>query len=422
MTRTENGLVVLAQEQRDRHRDVTTFIGTNHEALREHVSSVNENLGGLEIMVETRTTNIREDIATAGTISGTHHAIVTGTLSTLQSVAEDGLSNIVATRKTQQTLVRQQASSTNRILASVKDGVQQLASLIITVGDDQMTLSGVDLEALALPLALMRNELEPSLKSCLTVTDTALVRKEFEALLALSYEASARAIRNPTRNGSGRCHQTNFSASTDRSKSNECSQDLRTNKTSNGLKSCSFDHSAELVISRHTHRSIFPRSTETSAMTKFQPEPDSEAAKCFQILTMVTENRLSSIWGRGGSLIHDLAYFDVRWDFECLPFADIVDELLADGEEINAGDETGCTPLLNACYLGCSSQFIELLPSRGADLNAVDSGGWSGLHQVLHKASVNCERYGGGKRFQSRDYLTATDAIRTLLAVGLTFF
>lgn len=124
------------------------------------------------------------------------------------------------------------------------------------------------------------------------------------------------------------------------------------------------------------------------------------------------------MWGRGGSLIHDLAYFDCRWDFECLPFAGIIDELLADGEEINARDETGCTPLLNACYLGCSSQFIKLLISKGADLNAVDSGGWSALHQVLYKASVNCERYGGGQKFQARDYLTATGAIRTLLVAG----
>ena len=100
---------------------------------------------------------------------------------------------------------------------------------------------------------------------------------------------------------------------------------------------------------------LYPRSTETSAMTKFQPEPDSEAAKSFQILTMVTHNRLSSMWGRGGSLIHDLANFDCRWDFECLPFVEIIDELLADGEEINPRDETGCTPLLNACYLSCSS-------------------------------------------------------------------
>ena len=228
VTRTETGLGVLTQEHRDGHRDVTALIGTNHEALRNQVTSVNQNLGGLETTVEKRTAQIREDIAIAGTISETHHSIVTGTLSTLQSVAEDGLNKIVATRETQQILVQQQALSRDQILASVENGVQQLASLIITVDDNQMTLSGVDLEALALPLSLMRNELEPSLMSCLNVTDTSWVRKEFEALLALSYEASARAIRDPTRHSSDRRYQTNFSASTDRSKSNGRSQDLVT--------------------------------------------------------------------------------------------------------------------------------------------------------------------------------------------------
>ena len=164
---------------------------------------------------------------------------------------------------------------------------------------------------------------------------------------------------------------------------------------------------------------LYPRSADVAALSKFQPEADSEASKCFQILKLVNDKRLSSMWGRGGSLFHDLAYFDGRWDFDCLPFEEIIDKLLDSGEEIDARDETGCTPLLNACYLGCTPTFVELLLRKGADVNALDTGGWNALHQVLFNISRVHEHYGHRQRVAlSREDCIAFTTLYILLRAG----
>lgn len=125
------------------------------------------------------------------------------------------------------------------------------------------------------------------------------------------------------------------------------------------------------------------------------------------------------MWGRGGSLFRDLAYFDGRWDFDCLPFEEIIDKLLDSGEEIDARDETGCTPLLNACYLGCTPTFVELLLRKGADVNALDTGGWNALHQVLFNISRVHEHYGHRQRVAlSREDCIAFTTLYILLRAG----
>jgi Ankyrin repeat len=171
---------------------------------------------------------------------------------------------------------------------------------------------------------------------------------------------------------------------------------------------------------------LHPRSTEVVSLTRYLPlttqlydlDSLSRIRQCFDILSMVHERRLNSVWGRGGSIFHDLAFFDAMWNFYCLPFEDIITKLVNDDHDIDATDETGCTPLLNACYLGCSARFIKLLIQMGADIHAVDAGSWNAVHQVLHRANYECENFGHGVDIPVRELFIAEGSHDALLLAG----
>jgi hypothetical protein len=167
---------------------------------------------------------------------------------------------------------------------------------------------------------------------------------------------------------------------------------------------------------------LYPRSTEAVSLTPYLPDhdPSNLISPCFSILCMVHERRLNSVWGGGGSIFHDLAYFDCRWDFYSLPFEDIITKLVNDGEDIEATDETGCTLLLNACFLGCSAKFIKVLIRAGVDIHAVDAGSWNALHQILYRANYECEYYGSGVHVPKRELFNTQDCLEALLQAGCT--
>ena len=70
---------------------------------------------------------------------------------------------------------------------------------------------------------------------------------------------------------------------------------------------------------------------------------------------------------------------------ECLEFEAILIKLLMENEDLEPQDETGCTPLLNACYVGCTRSFILLLLREGASVHAVDTEGWNAIHQIHYR-------------------------------------
>jgi hypothetical protein len=517
VTKTQGYIGELVQETNDGFQGVTTVVTSNHAAVQKGVAALDHKIENFGFEIDTRTDQMFETMLNAGALAETQHSTVTTTLSNIKTVAEHGLDNIKAALQQQKKLLRKQQLSERRILASLENTRECVSSIESSADDEEASMSGVNLEALAYPLCLMRTEFERSLDSCvsdgtidITVTESSWIHKEFENLLAASYMASARAI-NPSAHPSG-SHHSKFGTSAGRKKDSQNPQmpSVDTTPAANYLHGTS----NQSVTLRHNHRTIFhtpvgtlviqsdklkghtsskstsfrfvfspnpnmssvgvsakltktwntlqgytiqqhirqfqvirynakintlliaddvagiqalisaghvspfdcsekgwsildyaawrsapqaykflleqgagsdtlyPRSTEVTSLSKFQPEASSETARCFQIYTSIAAQRLSSIWGRGGSLIHDLAYFDMRWDFQCLPFAEIIDALLEDGEEIDARDETGCTTLLNACYLGCSASYIKLLLQKGADVNALDTGGWNALHQI----------------------------------------
>jgi hypothetical protein len=108
----------------------------------------------------------------------------------------------------------------------------------------------------------------------------------------------------------------------------------------------------------------------------------------------MVRKHLTSIWGRGGNHIHDLVYIDARWSFECLEFEAILTKLLTKDEDLKAPDKTGCTPLLNACYLGRTRSFNLPLFRQGANVHAVDTEGWDAIHQMRYRINYYCEQYG----------------------------
>lgn len=132
----------------------------------------------------------------------------------------------------------------------------------------------------------------------------------------------------------------------------------------------------------------------------------------------MVRKRLTSTWGRGGNHIHDLVYFDARWGFECLEFEVILTKLLLEDEDLEAQDETGCTPLLNACYLGCTRSFNLLLLRKGANVHAVDTEGWNAIHQILYRINYYCEQYGDCEIVPQYERFVAEGVLDLLLSSG----
>src|SRR4030095_1628211 len=60
-----------------------------------------------------------------------------------------------------------------------------------------------------------------------------------------------------------------------------------------------------------------------------------------------------------------------------------LEQVLAEGADVNAGDRTGMTALMRAAYHG-QLPVVRALIEHGADLNAVDSGGLTALMVAKH--------------------------------------
>ena len=66
---------------------------------------------------------------------------------------------------------------------------------------------------------------------------------------------------------------------------------------------------------------------------------------------------------------------------------------LAAGADVNAKDEDGRTPLLNA--LSGPKEIIELLIAKGADVNAQDDVGFTPLDRVVGEIADLLRKHGG---------------------------
>ena len=62
-------------------------------------------------------------------------------------------------------------------------------------------------------------------------------------------------------------------------------------------------------------------------------------------------------------------------------------EAIKDGFDVNAKDESGCTPLMCASYFSTHPKVVELLIEHGANVNAKDEDGrtalfYAGRHKI----------------------------------------
>ena len=69
-------------------------------------------------------------------------------------------------------------------------------------------------------------------------------------------------------------------------------------------------------------------------------------------------------------------------------------KLLMEDEDLEAQDETGCTPLLNACYVGYTRSFNLPLLRQDANVHAVNTEGWDAIHQIHYRINYYGEQYG----------------------------
>lgn len=61
------------------------------------------------------------------------------------------------------------------------------------------------------------------------------------------------------------------------------------------------------------------------------------------------------------------------------PYKEAAESLLSNGADVNAKDNTGCTPLMMAAAYNSNAAIAELLLEKGADLYAQDNQGWNAL-------------------------------------------
>jgi hypothetical protein len=81
-----------------------------------------------------------------------------------------------------------------------------------------------------------------------------------------------------------------------------------------------------------------------------------------------------------------------------------LEQILAQGADVNAGDRTGVTPLMRAAYHG-ELPMVRALIQHGADLDAKDSGGLTALTMAKHSGHaeiVEALRSSGAKENQRR--------------------
>ncbi len=81
-----------------------------------------------------------------------------------------------------------------------------------------------------------------------------------------------------------------------------------------------------------------------------------------------------------------------------------LEQILAQGADLNAGDRTGVTPLMRAAYHG-ELPMVRALIQNGADLEAKDSGGLTALMMAKHSGRaeiVEALRSSGAKENQRR--------------------
>src|SRR3954465_9852044 len=81
-----------------------------------------------------------------------------------------------------------------------------------------------------------------------------------------------------------------------------------------------------------------------------------------------------------------------------------LEQILAQGTDVNAGDRTGVTPLMRAAYHG-ELPMVRALIQNGADLDAKDSGGLTALMMAKHSGRaeiVEALRSAGAKENQKR--------------------
>ena len=79
-------------------------------------------------------------------------------------------------------------------------------------------------------------------------------------------------------------------------------------------------------------------------------------------------------------------------------------QILAQGADLNAGDRTGVTPLMRAAYHG-ELPMVRALIQNGADLDAKDSGGLTALMMAKHSGRaeiIEALRSSGAKENQRR--------------------
>lgn len=79
-----------------------------------------------------------------------------------------------------------------------------------------------------------------------------------------------------------------------------------------------------------------------------------------------------------------------RFNYACSwGFYNEVKGFIQSGMDVNAVDENGRTPLINACSYGDNKETAELLIQNGAEINASDIGGWTPLMHACNSKEAN---------------------------------